>query len=202
MLQSPAWIGIAAVGVASSPLIWNILARDEYRHKTLTKLFNGKYNGCYALAAWIFLSSLGKDALVMRAIKENPLPVLSSDASTIRTLDLVGKVAAAAGQTLVLSSFYRLGITGTYLGDYFGILMQQRVTAFPFNWFENPMYLGSTLTFLGFALSRNSVVGVGLAAWVYAVYEVATRYFENPFTSMIYAERDKEALKAEAAPAR
>lgn len=27
------------------------------------------------------------------------------------------------GGTLVLTSFLRLGITGTYLGDYFGILM-------------------------------------------------------------------------------
>ena len=28
---------------------------------------------------------------------------------------------------------YALGVTGTYLGDYFGILMDEPVTSFPFN---------------------------------------------------------------------
>jgi protein-S-isoprenylcysteine O-methyltransferase Ste14 len=53
------------------------------------------------------------------------------------------------------------------------------------------MYLGSTLSFLGLALRKNSLVGVGLALWVYVVYEVASRRFENPFTTMIYAEKAK-----------
>ena len=56
------------------------------------------------------------------------------------------------GGVLVLGSFYRLGITGTYLGDHFGILLRQRVTEFPFNFCSHPMYEGSTLIFLGYAL--------------------------------------------------
>lgn len=60
--------------------------------------------------------------------------------------------AFSIGNVLVLSSFYRLGITGTYLGDHFGILMKQRITDFPFNWFSHPMYEGSTLVFLSYAL--------------------------------------------------
>jgi len=47
---------------------------------------------------------------------------------------------------------WALGITGTYLGDYFGILMDARVTGFPFNVLENPMYIGSTMNFLGISL--------------------------------------------------
>lgn len=77
----------------------------------------------------------------------------------------------AAGQVLVVTSIYALGITGTshpprldvsqgdgadnagtYLGDYFGILMSSRVTGFPFNLFSDPMYVGSTFAFLGGAL--------------------------------------------------
>ena len=38
------------------------------------------------------------------------------------------------------------------LGDYFGILMDQKVTSFPFNVTENPMYWGSTANYLGLAL--------------------------------------------------
>lgn len=32
----------------------------------------------------------------------------------------------AWGSTLVVSSMWKLGVTGTYLGDYFGILMNVR----------------------------------------------------------------------------
>ena len=56
------------------------------------------------------------------------------------------------GQTFVLSSTYALGITGTFLGDYCGILMDHRVEGFPFNILENPMYTGSTMCFIATAL--------------------------------------------------
>lgn len=58
----------------------------------------------------------------------------------------------AVGLTLVASSYWRLGITGTYLGDYFGILMQERVVGFPFNVTNNPMYNGSVMLFVAHAL--------------------------------------------------
>lgn len=38
------------------------------------------------------------------------------------------------------------------IGDYFGILMDERVTSFPFNVNENPMYNGTVMIFLGTAL--------------------------------------------------
>lgn len=56
------------------------------------------------------------------------------------------------GQLLVITSTWALGITGTFLGDYFGILMDSRVEGFPFNVVENPMYTGSTLCFAAGAL--------------------------------------------------
>ena len=189
---------LAAAGIAGSPLVWNIIARNEYRNKTMTRIFGGKYPGCYALAAWIFLSSLGKDYLYSLAVQANAADVITNDAAIVSRMALAGKACLAVGGTLVCSSFYRLGITGTYLGDYFGIYMSERVTGFPFSHFENPMYLGSTLNFLGIALQSNSVVGLGLTAWVWGVYEVATRYFENPFTDMIYRNKAEEEAKAKA----
>jgi phospholipid methyltransferase len=56
------------------------------------------------------------------------------------------------GQTLVLASTWELGITGRFLGDYFGILMDARVEAFPFNVLRDPIYVGSTMCFAGTAL--------------------------------------------------
>ncbi len=68
-----------------------------------------------------------------------------------------------------MSSSWALGITGmfklyiispwsdhlsagTFLGDYFGILMSKKVEGFPFNVLDNPMYVGSTMIFLSGAL--------------------------------------------------
>lgn len=65
---------------------------------------------------------------------------------------VVPVVLFLVGQTLVLTSTWALGITGTFLGDYFGILMDHRVEGFPFNVVTNPMYDGSTLCFIATAL--------------------------------------------------
>jgi len=56
------------------------------------------------------------------------------------------------GQTFVVTSTWVLGITGTFLGDYFGILMDHRVEGFPFNVLCDPMYVGSTMCFAATAL--------------------------------------------------
>ena len=65
---------------------------------------------------------------------------------------LIPLVLFAAGQTFVITSTWSLGITGTFLGDYFGILMDSRVEGFPFNVLRDPMYVGSTMCFAGTAL--------------------------------------------------
>ena len=98
---------------------------------------------------------------------------------------VVGGMLVVVGQVLVLGSFYRLGITGTFLGDYCGIYMEERVTGFPFNLTANPMYTGSSLSFLGNAVFYESTVGCALAGLVFLVYQIALM-FEEPFTNMIY----------------
>jgi methylene-fatty-acyl-phospholipid synthase len=85
---------------------------------------------------------------------------------------------------------WALGITGTYLGDYFGILMDEMVTGFPFNIMSAPMYYGSTMSFLGTALLFGKPAGILLTLEVLVVYLLALR-FEDPFTAGIYAEREK-----------
>lgn len=95
------------------------------------------------------------------------------------------------GQVLVVSSTWVLGITGTFLGDYFGILMDEMVTGFPFNVTGAPMYWGSSMSFLGTALIYGKPAGILLTAWVVVVYLVALSY-EDPFTSGIYAKRERE----------
>lgn len=51
-----------------------------------------------------------------------------------------------------LDSNRRIGITGTILGNYIEILMDNRVGGFPFNLLRDHMYVGSMLCFAATAL--------------------------------------------------
>jgi len=65
---------------------------------------------------------------------------------------------------------------GTYLGDYFGILMKERVVDFPFSHFDNPMYDGSALVFLAEALIMKKPAAILLSIVIYVVYHIAIIY--------------------------
>lgn len=81
-------------------------------------------------------------------MKQAASPVLMN----VPLIDAVAFLCLAVGSVLVFSSMWKLGVTGTYLGDHFGFLMKARITSFPFNVAEHPMYYGSTLCFLSYAL--------------------------------------------------
>ncbi|XP_045841550.1 phosphatidylethanolamine N-methyltransferase isoform X2 [Meles meles] len=106
----------------------------------------------------------------------------------------VGLALLGVGSTFVLSSFFALGFTGTFLGDYFGILKEARVTTFPFNVLDNPMYWGSTANYLGWAVMHASPTGLLLTAVVALVYMVAILY-EEPFTAQIYQQKASPSHK-------
>ncbi|KAI9470699.1 MAG: phospholipid methyltransferase-domain-containing protein [Benjaminiella poitrasii] len=171
-----------------NPIFWNTVARAEYRNKVLTKLAGGNpYRGTYGLAVAIFTLGLTRDYLYHNALSDQPThPFFDQYIVQISAVLLF-----LTGNILVLSSMWALGVTGTYLGDYFGILMKERVTGFPFNVCDNPMYIGSTCTFMATALWYKSPAGVFLTVVVYIVYKIALT-FEEPFTAMIYANRDNK----------
>ncbi|KAG9601404.1 phospholipid methyltransferase, partial [Aureobasidium melanogenum] len=204
---------LSAASICFNPTFWNTAARSEatmesnnlkrekenrkltcfahlaeYHNKTITKLFGGNsLYGCYALAVTIFTLGIVRDSIYERALRSQPThPLLLGPVPEALAIALF-----ASGNVLVLSSMYALGITGTYLGDYFGILMDEMVTGFPFNVCSAPMYYGSTLSFLGSALWFGKPAGVILTGLVFLVYKVALTY-EDPFTGGIYAERERK----------
>ncbi|KAL6708446.1 Phosphatidyl-N-methylethanolamine N-methyltransferase [Coniothyrium glycines] len=187
--QTSLWVSVASI--LFNPTFWNIAAQQEYHNKILTKLFGGNPRlGCYALAVTIFSLGIFRDYLYNLALSHQPThPALASPLVKYAAIPLF-----LTGNTLVLTSMYALGVTGTYLGDYFGILMDAPVTSFPFNVSEAPMYHGSTLSFLATALWHGKPAGVFLTGVVAAAYAVARRW-EDPFTGMIYAKRDEERKK-------
>ena len=110
----------ALIVIALCPLIWNILARLEYKTNILSTIFFSKYIGCFALALWIFGFSIYRDALVMDVMRICP-KAMWLDEWRWQTF---GMVLGIVGGVMVGSAYLRLGVTGTYLGDYFGILME------------------------------------------------------------------------------
>lgn len=179
---------VSACSIAFNPLFWNIVARQEYRNKLLTKLFGGNSGAaCYALAATIFSLGIVRDLLFKSAIAEQPShPLLETPYVQAAAVALF-----LTGNILVVTSTWSLGITGTFLGDYFGFLMDEMVTGFPFNVTGAPMYWGSTLSFFATSLYFAKPAGILLTFWVYIVYVIALRY-EDPFTAGIYAKREQE----------
>lgn len=181
---------IAALAIAFNPTFWNIVARNEYHNKTLTRLFNGNsLRACYFLAITIFSLGILRDTLYERVLRTQPYspPLYHPYLASLLLL---------LGNTLVLTSYYALGITGTFLGDYFGILMPAPVTGFPFNITGAPMYWGSTMSFAGTALWYGRPAGLLLTVEVWVVYWVALR-FEDPFTGEIYRRREGERERGE-----
>lgn len=178
---------IAMYFIIFNPTFWNIVARLQYHTHFLSKITGGARSGCYTLAGMIFFLGLGRDVYFKRALADQPIsPLLQHE-----LFPVIGRFCVIVGQVLVGTSMWRLGIAGTYLGDYFGILMDDIVTEFPFNVSSNPMYHGSTLSFIGYTLIEGKAAGIPLSFMVYSMYYFALK-FEEPFTAMIYAKRDEE----------
>ncbi|KZP27950.1 phospholipid methyltransferase [Athelia psychrophila] len=182
------WVSLFAI--AFNPTAWNIVARNEYRNKTITAIFGGNTRyGCYFLAFMIFSFGMLRDSLYKFALSEQPTtPLLSEPYATRLPIALF-----LAGQLFVVTSTWALGVTGTFLGDYFGILMDHRVEGFPFNVLRDPMYVGSTMCFAATSLWYESPAGLLITLYVYIVYIIALR-FEGPFTDAIYSKRAADAL--------
>ncbi|XP_029312625.1 phosphatidylethanolamine N-methyltransferase isoform X2 [Cottoperca gobio] len=165
-------------------LWWGGVARWEHRTRRLSRLFGSPSLACYGLGFAIILLNVYRSHSMTVAMK------VQARWEVMDRTDVfyAGAALMVLGTVLVVGSFLALGFTGTFLGDYFGILMDEKVTGFPFNIIENPMYWGSTANYLGLALIGASPVGLVLTATVAVVYKVAIR-IEGPFTEQIYKER-------------
>jgi phosphatidylethanolamine/phosphatidyl-N-methylethanolamine N-methyltransferase len=75
--------------------------------------------------------------------------------------------------------------------------MDERVTSFPFNIIENPMYIGSAMSFFGTSFWFGKPVGFLLSIEVSIMY-IFAMLLEGPFTTKIYAMRDEYRRKKRA----
>lgn len=180
----------AVLTITFNPLFWNVVARWEQKTRQLSRAFGSPYLACYALGGAILLLNVLRSHCFTEAMLNQP----RMDGLDNPTAYRVGLALLAVGGVLVLSSFLALGFTGTFLGDYFGILKEARVTTFPFNILDNPMYWGSTANYLGWAIMHASPAGLLLTAVVALAYVVAILY-EEPFTASIYQQKSSQLHK-------
>lgn len=135
----------AMIVVFLQPLIWNMLGRMEYKTRIISKIFFSPRIGIFALALWILGFGIYRDFLFAIAVnRQEKLPEMGSP-----EVQLLGMYSCIIGFILVTSSFLKLGFRSTFLGDYFGFLLDKKITSFPFNVLENPMYVGSSMSFMG-----------------------------------------------------
>jgi methylene-fatty-acyl-phospholipid synthase len=184
MLQ---WRTILACGVVMlNPLFWNVFSRLEYRTHLISKFAGGPRRGVTLLAMGILSFNFCRTTIFHNVMKGNAacLPMQNS------SFDVVGYLFVIIGLVLVIASGYRLGFFCSFMGDYFGILLDEKVTGFPFNIVDDPMYVGSALFYLGLSFQHASIVGLLLTGCIALSYLLAV-LFEQPFTTQIYANRKK-----------
>ena len=182
---------VTIIMIIICPTTWNFVARWEFHTKFFSKLV-----GDNRLAADIFahiLIEMGilRNYLYLRVVRSQPHYPL--DGSYELTFLLVGYSLNVVGFLLNWFAFYRLGIHGIYYADYFGILFEEKVTAFPYNVLNNPLYVGSTLLFVGNAIIHRSPAGILLSILAWTMYKFASR-LENPMTDLIYSEENINAV--------
>nr|XP_013801494.1 PREDICTED: phosphatidylethanolamine N-methyltransferase [Apteryx mantelli mantelli] len=167
-------VGFAAavLSIAFNPLFWNVVARWEHKTRALSRAVGSPRAACYCLGTVILLLNCVRSHCFTEAMKSQP----KLEGLDCRWAYFLGLAILAVGTLFVISSFLALGFIGTFLGDYFGILMEAKVTSFPFSVLDNPMYWGSTAVYLGWALMHASPAGLLLTAVVAISYTIAMLY--------------------------
>lgn len=182
---------IAAGMIIICPITWNLVARFEFYTKYFTKLLGDNKLAADIFAHVLIEMGIFRNYMFTRACK-------SQSTFDMGKYDIIASIVSyflmIEGAILVYMSYFRLGIHGVYYGDYFGILMKEKVTAFPYNYLDNPMYIGSTTLFLGMGLYYRSYTGVFLTCLVVLMYQFAS-FLENPMTELIYSECNIKAVK-------
>ena len=180
--------------IAVAPSVWNGIGRFEYSTKLISRAFGSNIKGCYFLTILVMIVSRTRDLVFAMVVLQN-----RNQYEVPGTINFIlGAVLFTAGIMLVVISNNKLGLLGTHMGDHFGIFLDAKITSFPFNILENPMYTGSFMGMLGFAIFFNSFTGIKLALFALLVYNLYSKLYEEKFTTYIYeqkAEREKVKQK-------
>ena len=174
-----------------NPIFWNLAAQGEYRLNLISSCVAGhKKFACVVLGVVIFSLGIYRDFIFHEMMTTQAVYPMDEE-----VCKYLGWGLMVIGQVLNLAVFYRLGLFGVYLGDYFGIfVLDAPVTAFPYNVTNDPQYWGSALTFLGDAIAYRSPAGIFQTLILGIVYKFAS-IFEGKMLHELYSKRSKAAGK-------
>jgi phosphatidylethanolamine N-methyltransferase len=103
----------------------------------------------------------------------------------------IGVLLIVVGVTLVIFSFHRLGLRGMYFGDHFGFLFNKKIDQFPYNYLENPQYVGTNLVYVGLSFTFRSVAGMFLSLFMIVMYRIFWLFIEKKKLKKFYPKYSK-----------
>jgi phosphatidylethanolamine N-methyltransferase len=151
---------------------WVILPHLQFEYKLLSKLTGGDQGKASDfLTYFLIYTGTMRNQAINEAISRNS--TLNYGVWEI-PVQILSYILIIFGTVLVIMSFYRLGLRGMYFGDHFGFLFKEKITQFPYNYFPNAQYVGTTSMFIGYSLARHSAAGLFIAVLVYVLYKILT----------------------------
>eukprot|EP01118_Nematostelium_gracile_P019305 TRINITY_DN890_c0_g1_i2.p1 TRINITY_DN890_c0_g1~~TRINITY_DN890_c0_g1_i2.p1 ORF type:complete len:122 (-),score=24.52 TRINITY_DN890_c0_g1_i2:133-498(-) len=106
--------------------------------------------------------------------------------------NVVGGLLFFGGIALNLWTLKALGIKGMYNGDSFGFLFDAPVTGGPYQYFNDPQYVGTVAAMVGSALYYRSLLGLALSLEMALVFYVSVKFVEGPHMNRIYSQKNKK----------
>lgn len=168
---------IAIAYIFFNLLSWLVIPHMEFKYKTFSKLLKGQTERAADFVAYfmIYIGTI-RNYYMDEAIKNN----IILDLGIINyPCFVIGGVMATIGTLLVLASFYRLGLRGLYFGDHFGFFFKEKVTAFPYDTFDSPQYVGTIMLHFGFGFCYRSPTGFLFAFLYMLCYSILGRIEEQ-----------------------
>jgi phosphatidylethanolamine N-methyltransferase len=185
------WIAIAYIFL--NLLSWLIIPHMEFKYKILSRLLKGQNDRAADFVAYfmIYIGTI-RNYYMDEAIKNN----IIFDLGAINyPCYLLGGILFALGSVLVVASFYRLGLRGLYFGDHFGFFFKEKVTAFPYDRFESPQYVGTCMIHVGIGFIYRSPTAFLLAVLYMLKYSILN-VFEGRKLKIFYPD-NKETRSSE-----
>ena len=153
---------------------WNVIPLIQYRTNYFSNLIGSKIGALYINSVLIFSFGLTRDFLFKYLVNTSCiLPQLDN-----LYITYLGYILIVIGTILVAGATYKIGVVGTFNADAFGFLLPSIITTFPYNLFNSPMYVGSTMNFFGYSLIQRSPVGIILTIVIAFAYYFGT-FFEK-----------------------
>lgn len=164
-------------------LLWIIIPHLEFRFKLLSKFTNGdQEKACDFLCYFLIYTGTMRNNAINEMIKRNK--IISYGIYEI-PFQILAYFLIVIGMILVTLSFYRLGLRGMYFGDHFGFLLKEKIVSFPYNYFPNAQYVGTTWLFIGISINLHSPSGLFISVFIYLLYQILN-YFESKKLKIFY----------------